>query len=39
MGVLFKVHSQLGPRYHEKYYQRAVALGFDEIGLKYSKEL
>ena len=39
MGVLFDVHKNLGSRYQEKYYQRAVAMGFDNIGLKYKKEL
>lgn len=39
MGVLFKVHSELGSRYQEKYYQRAVALGFDDEGLQYQREI
>ena len=39
MGVLFDVHNQLGPRYHEKYYSRATALGFDKVELGYIKEL
>ena len=39
MKVLFEVHSELGGRYQEKYYQRAVALGFDKAGIKYSREL
>jgi GxxExxY protein len=39
MGVLFGVHRQLGSRYQEKYYQRAVALAFDKNNIKYEKEL
>jgi GxxExxY protein len=39
MGVLFDVHKNLGSRYQEKYYQRAVAMSFDNMGLKYKKEL
>ena len=38
-GVLFDVHSQLGNRYQEKYYSRAVALGFEKVGLKFDGEL
>lgn len=39
MSALFKVHTELGSRYQEKYYQRAVALEFDNLKLKYQKEL
>lgn len=39
MGVLFKVHSELGSQYQERYYQRAVALGFDEEKLQYQREI
>lgn len=39
MKVLFEVHSELGGRYQEKYYQRAVAIGFDKNKIKYTKEL
>lgn len=39
MNALFEVHSKLGNRYKEKYYQRAVALAFDKRRLKYNKEL
>lgn len=34
MGVLFKVHGKLGPKFQEKYYQRAI-----EIELKKQKIL
>jgi len=39
IGILFKVHSKLGGKYQEKYYQRAVALGLKEEGLSYKKEI
>lgn len=48
MGVLFKVHSKLGPRYQEKYYQRAIEIELKKqevpferekmVPLKYEKE-
>jgi GxxExxY protein len=39
VGILFKVHSELGCRYQEKYYQRAVALGFDKENIRYKREI
>lgn len=39
MGILFSVHSQLGNRYQEKYYQRAIEEALKESGLQYGKEL
>jgi len=39
MGVLFDVHSKLGGRYQEKYYQRAVEEGLKKAGLSYKKEI
>lgn len=39
VGILFSVHSQLGNRYQEKYYQRAVAEGLLENGFTFKKEL
>ena len=39
IGILFKVHSQLGSQYQEKYYQRAVELALKEMGLQYQKEI
>ena len=49
VGILFEVYNQLGPGYHEKYYQRAVAaelkrckLSFKEqvfIPLRFKKEI
>jgi len=39
MNALFEVHRELGNRYKEKYYQRAVALAFDQRQLRYIMEL
>lgn len=39
MGVLFSVHNQLGNRYQEKYYQRAIEEGLKESDIRYKKEL
>ncbi len=39
VGVLFKVHNELGNRYQEKYYQRAIEIEFNKQGLKYKKEI
>lgn len=39
VGVLFKVHNQLGDQYQEKYYQRAVEVALKQAGLAYRKEI
>lgn len=39
MGILFSVHNQLGNRYQEKYYQRAIEEAFKESKLKFQKEI
>ncbi len=39
MGVLFSVHSALGGRYQEKYYQRAVETAFKHEGLEFKREI
>lgn len=39
MGILFGVHSALGGKYQEKYYQRAVETALKHSGLGYKKEL
>lgn len=39
VGVLFKVHQELGGRYQEKYYQRAVAVGLKDISVKFSQQI
>lgn len=39
IGILFSVHTQLGNRYQEKYYQRAVEAALNENGIKFKKEI
>lgn len=39
MGILFSVHSQLGNKYQEKYYQRAIEQGLRDSNLKFQKEI
>ncbi len=39
VGICFKVHSELGCRYQEKYYQKALEIEFKNQGLKHEKEL
>jgi len=39
IGVLFEVYNQLRPGYHEKYYQKAVAAGFNESGLSFKEQV
>lgn len=39
VGILFKVHRELGGKYQEKYYQRAVERLLQEEGLPYKREL
>lgn len=39
LGILFKTHTELGGEYQEKYYQRAVALAFDQENIKYKREV
>ena len=39
MGILFDVHSTLGNRYQEKYYQRAVEVAFDKANIRYEKQI
>ena len=39
MGILFLVHNQLGNRYQEKYYQRAIEEGLKEQEIRYKKEI
>lgn len=38
MGILFKVHNKLGPRYQEKYYQRAIEHELRQEKIPYKKE-
>lgn len=39
MGVLFDVHSQLGNRLQEKYYQRAVTRGLKEFEIPFQEQV
>ncbi|MBI2599119.1 GxxExxY protein [Candidatus Curtissbacteria bacterium] len=39
VGILFDVHSRLGNRYQEKYYQRAVAEALKGKNIRYEQEL
>ena len=39
MGVLFEVHSALGGRYQEKYYQKAVETALKHEGLEFKREI
>lgn len=38
-GILFKVHNELGNKYQEKYYQRAVALELKNQKINFKKEI
>ena len=39
MGILFEVHTDLGGRYQEKYYQRAVETALKHEGLEFEREI
>lgn len=39
IGILFEVYNQLGPGYHEKYYQKAIASGFEKSELSFKREV
>lgn len=39
VGILFEVHRELGNRYQEKYYQRAVAKLLAKSGLRCEREV
>ena len=39
VGILFSVHNQLGNRFQEKYYQRAIEEALKESKLRFKKEL
>ncbi|TAL50589.1 MAG: GxxExxY protein [Methylovulum sp.] len=38
MGILFKVHNELGSHYQEKYYQRAIERALEEERITFEKE-
>jgi hypothetical protein len=37
MSILFDVHTELGNRYQEKYYQRAIEESFKEKGITFKR--
>jgi GxxExxY protein len=39
VGILFEVHTLLGNRYQEKYYQRAVAIKLKNNNISFKKEI
>lgn len=39
VGILFSVHNELGNRYQEKYYQRAVEEALKENGIEFKREI
>src|SRR3989344_6924676 len=39
MGILFQVHTELGNRYQEKYYQRAIEEALKMHKISFKKEL
>lgn len=39
IGILFKIHSELGNKYQEKYYQRAIAIELQKNNIDFKKEL
>lgn len=39
IGVLFEVHKTLGHRYHERYYQRAIADAFRGVGVTFREQV
>lgn len=39
VGVLFSVFNELGYQYQEKYYQRAVARCFADLGISFKEQL
>jgi len=39
MGILFNVHNELGSKYQEKYYQRAIEIELRNNNIKYQIEV
>src|SRR3989339_940243 len=39
VGILFKIHGELGNKYQEKYYQRAIAIELRRKNIEFEKEL
>jgi GxxExxY protein len=39
IGILFEVYNRLGPGYHEKYYQRAIAAVLRECRIPFQEQV
>jgi GxxExxY protein len=39
IGILFEVYNQLGPGYHEKYYQRAIVVELERCNLPFEEQV
>jgi len=39
VGMLYDIHNELGNKYQEKYYQRAIAIELENRKVKFQKEL
>ena len=39
VGILFEVYNKIGAGHHEKYYQKAIALGLEKEGLIFSEQV
>lgn len=39
IGILYNIHNELGNKYQEKYYQRAIEIEFDSQKISFKKEL
>ncbi len=39
IGILYKIHTELGSRYQEKYYQRATEIELKKEKIKFKKEI
>lgn len=39
VGILMDIHRELGNRYQEKYYQRAIAVALKKNGLNFKQQL
>lgn len=39
VGILFDVYNELGHGFDEKVYQKAVAVEFEKVGLKYTEQV
>lgn len=39
VGILFSVHNELGNRYQEKYYQRAIEEALATASVRFTREI